>query len=332
MKLGILAAAGFFLASISDSGACNRTISPGADLQASVNAAGTVICLNIGTYRIATTLTIPAGKTIRGLGSSRENVVIESSIDSGGSMVRPGAGTTIQNLTIISAPSKLPTYGVLVYATADVRLWSVHVKKSKINVGLVYATRAKLLDTYLSMPGNPDDGAANPNLWVFQSDDVNVWYGAVWGGGGVGTDSGGALVGDGEIGFYKSTNVGITGTAFFSSGTSAIYFRNCDNCFIKSANVYNAKGFGLDLVADIDDPNNGNNNLVVENTSVYNSGYGGAVIRMADSKFVRFAYNNFQNNNRTGHSNCTGINVGGSPANLQLIGNTVSPGPISCIR
>lgn len=311
--------------------ACNTTLSPGADIQTALNGPAVTICLNPGTYRPAGTLSIPQGKTLKGLGANRDQVVIESGVASGGSsvMIWPSAGVTLNNFTLISAAGRLPTYGVFVNAP-DITLWSLHVKKAVINVALVSALRPKVLDTYLSQPGNPNDGAANPNLWITGSNDVTVWYGALYGGGGFGTDSSGALTGDGELSVYGSDFVAITGTNFFSSGTSAVYFRDCDSCTIRQVSVYSARGFGLDLVDAINNPLDGNDNLVVENSLVNDSGYGGAIIKLTGGNTVRFTGNRFNRNNTTGNSQCSGINISGTQGSLTLQSNTVTPGPISC--
>ena len=311
--------------------ACNATLSPGADIQAALNGPGTTICLNPGTYRPAATLSVPQGKTLKGLGANRDQVVIESAVASGGNsvMLWPSAGVTLHNFTLISAAGRLPTFGVFVNAP-DITLWSLHVKKAVINVALVSATRPRVLDTYLSQPGDPNDRAANPNLWIDRSTDVTLWYGALYGGGGFGTDPTGALTGDGELSVYGSDRVTITGTNFFSSGTSAVYFRDCDSCTIRQVSVYNARGFGLDLVDAIDNPLDGNDNLLVENSLVNDSGYGGAIIKLTGGNTVRFTGNRFNRNNTTGHSQCSGINISGTQGSLTLQSNTVTPGPVSC--
>lgn len=313
--------------------ACDVTLSPGADIQGSLNGAARTVCLNPGTYRPTNTIYIPAGKTLKGLGANRDRVVIESAVSGntavGAVMMWPYAGATMYNFTLIGAPNRLPTYGVFVNAP-DVVLWSLHVKKSLINVGLYFAERPQVLDTYLSQPGDPNDRAANPNLWIYRSSDVTLWYGALFGGGGFGTDPNGALTGDGELGVYGSDRVAITGTNFFSSGTSAIYFRDCDSCTIRNVAVHNARGFGLDLVDAIDDPLNGNDDLVVENSRIDNSGYGGAIVILTGGNNVRFTGNTFSQNNTTGNSACSGINIAGVQGTLNLQSNTVSPGPVSC--
>jgi hypothetical protein len=310
--------------------ACNATLSPGTDIQTALNGVATTVCLNPGTYRPTNTIYVPAGKTLKGLGANRDQVVIESAVGSGSVMIWPSASVTLYNFTLISAPNRLPTYGVFVNAP-DIVLWSLHVKKALINVALISAARPQVLDMYLSQPGDPNDRAANPNLWISNSTDVTVWYGALFGGGGFGTDPNGALTGDGELSVYGSDRVAITGTNFFDSGTSAVYFRDCDSCAIKQVAVYNARGFGLDLVDAIDNPLDGNDNLVVENNSVSGSGYGGAIIKLTGGNSVRFTGNNFSQNNTTGNSACSGINILGTQGSLILQSNTVSPGPISCV-
>lgn len=310
--------------------ACNATLSPGADIQTALNGVATTVCLNPGTYRPTNTLYVPAGKTLKGLGANRDQVVIESAAGSGSVMIWPFAGTTLYNFTLISAPNRLPTYGVFVNAP-DIVLWSLHVKKALINVALISAARPQVLDTYLSQPGDPNDHAANPNLWISGSTDVTLWYGALFGGGGFGTDPNGALTGDGELGVYGSDRVTITGTNFFDSGTSAVYFRDCDSCIIRQTTIHNARGFGLDLVDAVNNPLDGNDNLVVEYNTVNYSGYGGAIIKLTGGNQVRFTGNSFSQNNTTGNSACSGINILGTQGTLTLQSNTVSPGPVSCV-
>ncbi len=309
--------------------ACNATLSTGADIQTALNGSATTICLTPGTYHPTSTLYIPVGKTLKGTGTNRDQVVIESGVANGGTMMWPSSGATMHNFTLISAPGKLPTYGVFVNAP-DIVLWSLHVKKALINVALVSATRPQVLDTYLSQPGDPNDHAANPNLWIDRSTDVTVWYGALYGGAGFGTDPNGALTGDGELSVYGSDRVVITGTSFFSSGTSAVYFRDCDSCAIRQVSIFNARGFGLDLVDAIDNPLDGNDNLVVENSTINDSGYGGAIIKLTGGNVVRFTGNHFNRNNTTGFSTCSGINIQGTQGSLTVQSNTVAPGPVSC--
>lgn len=311
--------------------ACDVTLSPGADIQVALNGTATTVCLNSGTYRPSTTLSVPAGKTLKGLGANRDQVVIESYAPSGGNtpMIWPKNNTTLHNFTLVSAAGRLPTFGVFVNGS-DITLWSLHVKKAVINVAVVSSSRAQILDTYLSQPGDPNDRAANPNLWIDRSHDTTVWYGALFGGGGFGTDPNGALTGDGELSVYGSDRLAITGTNFFSSGTSAVYFRDCDSCSIKSTRIYDARGFGLDLVDAINNPLDGNDNLVVENNRIERSGYGGIIVKLTGGNVVRMTGNTLTGNNTTGHSVCAGINVQGTQGSLTLQSNTVTPGPVSC--
>lgn len=311
--------------------ACDITLSPGADIQTALNGTATTVCLNSGTYRPSTTLSVPAGKTLKGLGANRDQVVIESYAPSGGNtpMIWPKNNTTLHNFTLVSAAGRLPTFGVFVNGS-DITLWSLHVKKAVINVAVVSSSRAQILDTYLSQPGDPNDRAANPNLWIDRSHDTTVWYGALSGGGGFGTDPNGALTGDGELSVYDSDRLAITGTNFFSSGTSAVYFRDCDSCSIKSTRIYDARGFGLDLVDAINNPLDGNDNLVVENNRIERSGYGGIIVKLTGGNAVRMTGNTLTGNNTTGHSVCAGINVQGTQGSLTLQSNTVTPGPVSC--
>lgn len=309
--------------------ACNLTISPGASLSQALNSSAQVVCLNPGIYKISSTIYIPAGKTLEGLGSDRNDVVIESSVPRGSVMMWPRQGATMHNFTLMSGASNLPTYGIYVDAN-DVIIWSLLVKKAVINVAFNHASRVKLLDTYLSLPGDPDDHAANPNLWINESADVTIWYGAFYGGQGWGFDANGALTGDGEVGVYRSRRVDITGPNFFHSGTSAFYLRNCDDCSIRKAKIYDAGGFGLDLVDDIDNPEDGNNNLIIEDNTVTGSVYGAAVIKLTGGNYVRFTGNTFQDNNLGGYSSCSGINVLGGGGTLILESNQVTPAPVSC--
>jgi len=312
--------------------ACDVTLSAGANIQSSLNSTANEICLNAGTYRPASTLMVPANKTLRGLGSNRDQVVIESQVTSGSNtmMIRARSGALLRNFTLTSKTGQLPTYGVFVGGDDDVTVWSLSIRKAKINMGISSSVGTEVLDTYMSVPGDPNDGAANPNLWINQSADIVVWYGAFYGGAGFGTDPNGNLTGDGELGVYDSIGVQITGSNFFDSGSSSVYFRNCDQCFIKSASVYNAKGFGLDLVDAKNNPNDGNDDLFVQNNLISGSGFGGIVIKLVGGNHVTMTGNTLTSNNTTHSSSCSGINVIGTQGSLVLQSNSVSPAPVSC--
>lgn len=312
--------------------ACDVTLSVGANIQNSLNSTASEICLNPGTYRPTATLTVPANKTLRGVGSNRDQVVIESQVTSGSNtvMIRARGGALLRNFTLTSKPGRLPAYGVFVGGDDYVTIWSLSIKQAKINVGISDSIGTEVLDTYMSVPGDPNDGAANPNLWINQSADIVVWYGAFYGGAGFGSDPSGNLTGDGELGVYDSIGVQITGSNFFNSGSSSIYFRNCDECSIKSTAIYNAKGFGLDLVDSKSNPNDGNDDLSVQSNLISGSGFGGIVIKLVGGNHVTMTGNILTGNNMTHGSSCAGINVIGAQGNLVLQSNSVSPAPVSC--
>jgi len=287
---------------------CSVALTPGQDIQSALNSGATTVCLRPGTYAASANITMNAGQTLRGLGSSRDDVVIASTADV---VLAPGSNSTVKNLAI-HGNTATTTYGVLVYRVSNVTLWSLRVQNAgRIGTGVAESSSVSILDTFFSDNGR-DNGIADPNVWINQSHAVTVNYGELRG-------RANGPGGDGELSCFNSYDVHIFGTHSVDSGASAIYFVDCDSSSIDSVVVERAGEWGLDIV-------DGTDNVVLQNNQVSYSYYGGSVYQFATGG--QYLNNAFVGNNRSGTVPCSGINVRGSmPA---LSGNSVDIGPITC--
>lgn len=228
-----------------------------------------------------------------------------------------GNNTRVINLQVEGAAGVTPTYGIISYYKDNNIVWGVKVRLTKISIGVNGSSDVKIWDTFMQENGT-SSSAAEPNLWINNSTDVEVLWGAAIG-------RGNYPGGDGEIGCYDSYNVNIYGTHVIDSGASAVYFVNCDSSSMKNLVIHRPGEWGIDVV-------DGSDNFVADGNYVLNAQLGGAVFDEAGSVGGVFMNNTFVNNVQSGWVvPCNGINIAGNPAGVTMSGNTSSPAPVFCI-
>jgi parallel beta-helix repeat protein len=295
-------------------GACDITVAGGANLHSVVAAnAARTICLAAGTYDLGTTtLAVPSGTQLRGTGSDRDAVVLNSAATRA---IRVGNRVMLRNF-LLNGPGASSEFGVLAYGNDDVILWGLRVRNFGISIGVHTSSNVDIWDTFMSANGNLANGAADPNLWVTGSRDVVVLYGELRG-------RGNGPGGDGEAAVYRSTNVTIDGLHVVDSGASGIYLVNCDDCAVRNTVIHRANEWGIDVVQ-------GSDRFVAENNAVYWSKFGGSVFDEAGSISGIFRGNTFYQNRQMGVGACNGINVIGEVAAVTQSGNSSDPAGVIC--
>jgi hypothetical protein len=293
---------------------CNLTLSPGQDIQAGLNTPGvTTLCLSPGTYTTSSTITVPAGKTLQGTGSSRDDVVISSST---AIILAPSSNTTLYNFSI-KGNNGSTDWGILVYFQSSVTVWSVHVQHVDIGLGFHTSTNVNLWDSNFTSNGRVSNGAADPNVWIYNSSNVVVYYGELDG-------AANGPGGDGELACYNTPYLHITGTHVLDSGASAIYLVNCDNAIVESVTIQRAGEWGLDIVG-------GSDSFLAQNNLIQWSYYGGAVFDQTVNTGGQFINNSFISNDQSANRGmCNGINVIGNLSAVYLSGNTSNGGAVAC--
>lgn len=300
--------------------ACDTTVSPGQSIQTALNGTANIVCLAAGTHSISATLTVPTGKTLKGVTADRSGVVVQSTANRAISLA---SNTTVNNFTLVS-PSGHPEYGVLSYHSADQIIWGLDISGFVISIGINGSQRVHVWDTFMRNNGIRGDGIAQPNVWISDVQDVELLWGNVYGSGEQGS-------GDGEIACYNSNRVKVYGTYVFNSGASAIYYVNCDNSSIEHATIYEPGEWGLDVVSGCD-------NFFADGNYVRGARFGGSVFHAAASVGGVFKNNQFVNNSRGGYSSslgvfCNGINHDGAATTFSWQqGNTVNTGQLICKR
>jgi GBS Bsp-like repeat len=314
---------------------CDRIVNPGGNIAAALSSSAVIVCLAPGTHQVPNTLTVPEGKTLRGQNNnSTDSQILGSVVGVNASVIAPSAGSVVKYLTIANAASYLPNFGILLIGKTSTqsnpaKLENLIVKGHLINVGIHTSSNVVLNTVEMSNPGNPTSRAADPNLWIYGSTSINVKKVKVYGGGDPGFDSGGALTGDGEIGVYDSSNITLDDIDSIDSKTSAVYFRRCANCVIRNSRILRARGWGLDMVDSITNPNLGNDNLLVENNTISNSAYSAAILYLVGGINVTFRNNIFIDNNIVTYNGevpqgrCSGVAIVGNAGTLLTTGNSV---------
>lgn len=278
------------------------------------NSAMEEICLRPGLYNFGNeTLNIPSGKTLKGLGDDRGDVIITSSAHR---MIYIQSDTTLSNFTLQPVQGHTPEFGILSYYSSNQAILGLRLKGAQINLGLNGSSGVTVADTFMSDNGGTP--AADPNVWITDAGNIEFLWGALYGSGF--HPSGG---GDGEIAAYNSNNVSIDGLHVLNSGASAVYFVNCDSCSVKNSTLVSASGWGLDIVQ-------GSDNFIAINNLVQSSRYGGSVFQQSSQSGGTYIGNTFIGNNTGGYASCNAINVIGNRFALTLSGNTATPGPITC--
>lgn len=314
-----------------DAYSCDSLINPGSNIQSSLNSIGEgkTLCLNPGNYHTAQKIFIHKNQTLKGNVAPANFKTVKIISSSTTSIISTSTGSNVNNLAITSAQGTLPTYGVLIYADQGVTLWNIEITKAQIGIGITQGSdHSRILNVFIEQTGVPNTGNPNidkpdPSIWVNQSDDIEIFYGAV-----IGADNGyagnqGFLLGDGEVACHNSNNFSIKGTSIWRIGTSAVYLVNCDNAVIDNTYIWKANGFGVDIV-------DGSDNVTVKNNRIYWSGYGAGVFDSAENLNGDFINNDMRTNNYLGISTCSGINVFGSISSITFSGNTNNTGPIYC--
>lgn len=300
--------------------ACDITVQPGQSIHAALNGPAVVVCLGSGVHTTASTINVPAGKTLKGAASLRSAVTVSSSANRAITLAN---NTTLNNFTLVSSLGR-PEYGILTHQSTDQIIWGLDISGFLISVGVNGSQRVHIWDTFMSNNGIRGDGIAQPNVWLSNVVDVEILWGSAYGSGELGS-------GDGEIACYDSSRVKIFGTYVTRSGASAIYFVNCDNSSIEHATIHEPGEWGLDIVSGCD-------NFVADGNYVRGARYGGSVFQAAMSIGGIFRNNQFVNNSTARYSSnlgvfCNGINHDGSSSSFSWQqGNTVDRGQLICKR
>lgn len=302
--------------------ACNVTLSSGGNVHSAVATySGQVVCLNAGTYNLgSTTLSVPAGTTLKCTAANRDNVHLTSTATRG---IGVADYVTLHNFKL-SGSGGAAEFGVVVYDDTGVLIWALRVRKFRTNIVVNISDNVVIADTFMLENGDPANGLADPNLWINASNNVAINYGEAFG-------RNDGPFGDGEIACYNSTEVNIYGTHVVYSGASGIYYVNCDDSSISNASVEHANEWGLDI--------HGSDNFVASNNFIAWSNFGGSVFEEAQtiggsnpttSIGGQFLYNAFQGNRQLGVANCNGVNVDWDISHVTFIGNTTNSGSVSC--
>lgn len=311
------AVAAVFMGALSwcaQSQACDVTLAAGANIAAAVSSnTGKDICLSPGTYDLgAQGLHMPDGTWLEGMGQTSADVVVRAH-GQPQSAISTGASVRLHNFTLTGEHG---TYGVLSYHKTDNLFWSLKIEGFNIGLGVVAGQKIEIWDTFFNANGTPGNGVADPNVWITDSKDVRVLYGALTGR----ADGPG---GDGEFAAYNSSNVQIDGLHVIDSGASAIYLVGCTDCSVKNAVIERPDEWGLDIV-------NGSTRFVAQGNSVSWAGYGGSVFDASSGSTATYMNNTFNNNRRHGVGSCNGINVKGSLASVTQSGNVSVPTGVIC--
>lgn len=295
--------------------ACSLTIAPGTDISTSLSHPKVqTLCLSTGTYNTSSTIDIPQGKILKGVGATRNDVVIRSSASV---VIGLSNNTSIQGLSLRATTGSLPTYGVLSYMGNDQLIWGLDIKGMLISIGVNGSSQVGIADTFMAENGSPTNGLADPNVWISDATNVNIDWGAA-------TGRANAPGGDGEIAVYNSTGVSVYGTHVLHSGASAIYMVNCDWCTIENATIMYAGEWGIDVVS-------GSDHFTAKNNTVSYSRLGGSVFDAVGSAGGSYTGNSFISNNTIGYAPyCNGINRAGSSTSFIGAGNTVNTGSLVC--
>jgi hypothetical protein len=136
----------------------------------------------------------------------------------------------------------------------------------------------------------------------------------------VGDGGPGGYPGDGEVAAYDSTYVQISNMNSVDSGTSGIYFVNCDNCSISGVIMHRARGWGLDIVG-------GSDNFTASNNTIKWSWDAGSVFDGRVNLNGSYVNNYFESNNESIIA-CNGIAWIANPPSMS--GNSAVPPPSSC--
>jgi len=294
--------------------ACDVTLSSGAS-RATIDtalASNTTVCLSAGSYSLgSTTLTIPANKTLAG--ASMATTTLSSSATRA---IGLSSGSTAHDFALAGGGGSTNEFGVLTYGTTGATLYSVDIQGFLISLGVVNSTGTGVYNVYGSNNGDSGNNLADPNVYISNSDQTYLYYGYFEG-------DGTHPFNDGEIACYDSEDLHIEGTQEAYSGTSAVYLVNCDDAVIEDMAIWNAGGFGVDIVGDSD-------NVVVQNNTIQDIWYAGGYVDNTNST-VSFYNNTFTSNNDSGDSRfCTGIELATSSPVPTNSGNTVSSGTLFC--
>lgn len=295
--------------------ACNTTLSSGGNIANAVQSnAGGVVCLNPGTYNLgSTSLNMPNGTTLKGLGSNRDAVVVNSTANRA---IIAGNNVAFQNFLLSGPGGSYAEFGILTASNTGVQIWGLRIQNFKINIGINGSSGVDVLDTFMRYNGIYGNGIAEPNMWINNASDIYVYYGEA-----LGSNENGN--GDGEISSYGSSQVDIYGTHVTNSGASAIYLVNCDYCSVSNTQINSPGEWGIDVVQ-------GSDYFLAYGNYVANARYGGAVFDEAGSLGGEFSTNAFVYNRTGGLGACNGINVIGSVSGVVQSGNSSTPSGIIC--
>ncbi len=305
--------------SIQSFSACDLSINPSQDIQTSLTSLGSnkTLCLSSGIFNSSSTIHLLRGQHISGINGDVNN--LQTTIQSTANIViQMNDNTQVHNFNVKSSGGNLATFGILSYFDNNPVIWNLNIQHVKIGIGVNGSNNAQLLNNFLSLNGDLNNGGPDPSIWISHTLNTKLWYGYIVGRNNGAAGSQGFLIGDGEVSCYDSSGLTITGTRHDKSGTSSFYLVNCDNAILDNVKIFYSNGFGLDIVG-------GTDNLIVKNTKVYFSKLSASVYDEIENSNGTYINNLFYHNNTSNASNCNSISVLGNSNNLTLSGNTEVP-------
>lgn len=313
--LGWIGVLVFGMGGLGEAQACDVTVSAGGDVRSAVTAnAGKKVCLQPGVYSLGgTTLDVPTGTWLEGVGADRDGIVLASSATRA---LRIHDNVVLKNFALWGPGGDASEFGILSHHNRNQILWGLRISNFLISIGVNGSADVDIWDTFMAENGSRWNGLADPNIWISDARNVTILYGEARG-------RGNGPSGDGEIAAYNSTGVTIEGTHVNDSGASAIYLVNCDYCRVSNTVIHRPGEWGIDVV-------DGSDHFVATGNVVKWAGYGGSVFDEAGSVGGVFRNNEFHSNRQRGVGACNGINVIGQVAGVEQSGNYSNRDSVIC--
>ncbi|MBM7118487.1 right-handed parallel beta-helix repeat-containing protein [Archangium primigenium] len=304
---------------------CGVVLSPGADIQAALDAGHGTVCLQGGLYPTAASVRPHANQTLRSLSPQAPAVLRRTAFLSDARVLEVlESNVTLKDLLVEGTATARPQYGVLVYRSGNVLLDNVAVSYALIGVGVNQSPgNVELRNTRVVSAGDGRacPGCAQPSVWITDSNNVRLM-------GGTFTNVGVGPEGDGELACYNTPNLLVQNVTVSRSGASGMYLVNCDRAMVLSNTIQDANEWGLDLV-NTGQPS-GTDFSLFDGNLITRSRHGGAVLK--DSLFDTFQFNTYRDNRRGPNASgrCNGVNRRGNTTGFFQPSDSASPAPVSC--